>query len=53
MLSETENTSVDLPALEIRINMLLIVGIMILGLIMLISLKIYQIESAVKREKKE
>jgi len=52
--SETIDTiNIEMPALEIRFNMLLLIGIMILGLILLISLKIYQMESLKEGDKKE
>ncbi len=52
LLTESANAGIDLPALEIRINLLLIAGFMILGLILLLTLKIYQLESIGKGEKK-
>ena len=43
--SNVERVALELPAFEERINLLLIIGVLILGLILLISLKIYQLES--------
>jgi len=45
LISDTGNTvQIELPDIEYRINMLIVVGVLILGLALLISLKIYQIE---------
>lgn len=54
LFSETlEQSGIDLPVIEIRFNMLLVIGIMILGLILLITLKIYQMESLREGNKTE
>lgn len=47
------NVDIELPGLEQRINMLLIIGTMILGLILLLSLKIYQLESTEKSKEEK
>ncbi len=52
-LSESNQVAIELPALQERINKLLIVGVLILGLIMLLSLKIYQIENLEGGEENE
>jgi len=51
--SNVERVPLELPAFEERINLLLIIGVLILGLILLISLKIYQLESQGKGERRD